>query len=215
MTAADEAAKRLALQSLVEACICAAFTAKNLNYPDFAYVAAQRAEETAGLLGDPVYMGKASFAWLMTLTRAGSWERNLAAAERAAGQLEPHARDPLGLAVLGMITLTASLAAASIQRNDTAHHWLGEAAALAARVRRCVRAIPAALGRLPVLGPRLGCRRRLGAACARDPWRTCGPPVSALPCATQARDPVPGEHLSRTRPEFWYHGVSWANASGR
>ncbi len=134
VTAGDEAVKRLALQSLVEACICAAFTAKNLNYPDFAYVAAQRAEEAAGLLGDPVYMGKASFAWLMTLSRAGSWERNLAAAERVAGQLEPHARDPLGLAVLGMITLTASLAAASIQRNDTAQYWLGEAAALAARV---------------------------------------------------------------------------------
>jgi hypothetical protein len=133
-TAADEAAKRLALQSLVEACICAAFTAKNLNYPDFAYVAARRAEEAAGLLGDPVYTGKAAFAWLMTLPRAGSRERNLAAAERVADQLEPHARDPLGLTVLGMITLTASLAAASIQRSDTAQHWLREATALAARV---------------------------------------------------------------------------------
>ena len=34
-------------------------------------------------------------------------------------------------------------------------------------------------------------------------------------CAAQVRDPVPGIHLSRTRPEFPYHGVSWANASGR
>ena len=52
--------------------------------------------------------------WLLTLPRAGSWDRNLIAAERVANQLEPHASDPLGLQVLGMIALTASLAAASV-----------------------------------------------------------------------------------------------------
>ena len=36
--AADEAAKRLALQALVEACVCATFTAKNLNYTDLAHL---------------------------------------------------------------------------------------------------------------------------------------------------------------------------------
>jgi transcriptional regulator with XRE-family HTH domain len=132
--AADEAAECQALQALVEACICATFTAKNLNYTDLAHLAARRAEEAAGLLGKPIYQGKADFAWLMTLPRAGSWERNLVAAERIADELEPHASHPLGLQVLGMITLTASLAAASIQRGDTAQHWLREATELAARV---------------------------------------------------------------------------------
>ena len=132
--AADEAAERQALQALVEACICATFTAKNLNYTDLAHLAARRAEEAAGLLGEPIYQGKADFAWLMTLPRAGSWQRNLVAAERVADELKPHASHPLGLQVLGMITLTASLAAASIQRGDTAQHWLREATELAARV---------------------------------------------------------------------------------
>jgi transcriptional regulator with XRE-family HTH domain len=133
-TAADEAAERLALQALIEACTCATFTAKNLNYTDLAHLAALRAEEAAIRLSDPVCKGKADFVWLLTLPRAGSWSRNLIAAERAADKLEPHVRDGLGLQVLGMITLTASLSAAVVQRGDTAQHWLGEAAGIATRV---------------------------------------------------------------------------------
>ena len=72
--------------------------------------------------------------WLHTLPRAGSWDRNLIAAERAANELEPYASEPLGLQVLGMITLSASLAAASIQRGDTALHWLDEASGIARRL---------------------------------------------------------------------------------
>jgi hypothetical protein len=132
--AADEAAEQLALQSLVEACVCATFTAKNLNYTDLAHLAALRAEEAAVRLNDPIYKGKADFVWLLTLPRAGSWNRNLIAAERVADTLQPHAADPLGLQVLGMITLTASLAAASVQRGDTAQHWLSEATGIAKRI---------------------------------------------------------------------------------
>lgn len=132
--AADEAAEQLALQSLVEACVCATFTAKNLNYTDLAHLAALRAEEAAVRLNDPIYKGKADFVWLLTLPRAGSWNRNLIAAERVADTLQPHAADPLGLQVLGMITLTASLAAASVQRGDTAQHWLSEATGIAERI---------------------------------------------------------------------------------
>ena len=130
----DEAAERLALQSLVEACVCATFTAKNLNYTDLAHLAALRAEQAAARLNDPICQGKADFVWLLTLPRAGSWDRNLIAAERVANQLEPHVSDPLGLQVLGMIALTASLAAASVQRGDTAQHWLDEATDLAGHV---------------------------------------------------------------------------------
>ncbi len=131
---ADEAAQRLALETLVEACVCAAFTAKHLNYPDLAHVAARRAMDAAGVLDDPVALGKADFAWLHTLPRAGSLDRNLAAAERAACALESCARDPAGLSVLGMLTLTTSLAAAALQRGDTALHWLDEAGGMAARI---------------------------------------------------------------------------------
>jgi transcriptional regulator with XRE-family HTH domain len=131
---ADEGTKRLALQALVEVCVCATFTAKNLNYADLAHLAAVRSEEAAAQLDDPLYSGKADYVWLHTLPRAGSWDRNLTAAERAASTLEPHARDPLGLQVLGMMTLTAALTAASIQRGDTASHWIEEAKKIAAHV---------------------------------------------------------------------------------
>jgi transcriptional regulator with XRE-family HTH domain len=131
---ADEAAHKLALETLVEACVIASAVSKELNYLDLAYLAAQRAEEAAAILGDPVQKGKADFMWLLTLPRAGSWGRNLAAAEQAANDLQPYARDPLGLQVLGMLTLTASLSAAAIQRGDRAAHWLGEAEQIGTRV---------------------------------------------------------------------------------
>lgn len=130
----DEAAHQLALQTLVEASLCASVTAKNLNYQDLAYLAAKRAVEAAALLGDPVAIGKANFIWLLSLPRAGSLERNFAAAERAAEALEPYAHDPLGVSVLGMVALTTSLAAASLQKGNAAAHWLDEASRIATRV---------------------------------------------------------------------------------
>ena len=87
------------------------------------------------MLDDPVHKGKADFAWLLSMPRAGSWDRTLVAAERAASALEPHVGiDSVALQVLGMVTLTASLAAASLQRSDVAAHWLGEAEVIATRV---------------------------------------------------------------------------------
>jgi hypothetical protein len=131
---ADEAARRLALETLVDACICASMAAKALRYLDLACLAATRAEEAAALLDDPVQKGKADFQWLMTMPRAGSWDRTLTAAERAACSLEPKVGDGVGLQVLGQVTLVAALAAASVQRADAAADWLGEAEAIARRV---------------------------------------------------------------------------------
>jgi transcriptional regulator with XRE-family HTH domain len=131
---ADEATQRGALETLVEACVIASAVSKELNYIDLASMAAQRAREAAFLLDDPVQKGKADFMWLLTLPRAGAWDRNLLAAERAVNDLEPYARDPEGLQVLGMLTLTASLAAASLQRGDVAAHWLDVADEIGARV---------------------------------------------------------------------------------
>jgi transcriptional regulator with XRE-family HTH domain len=130
----DEAAHRLALETLIEACVIASAVCKELNYLDLAYLAAQRAEEAAAVLGDPVHKGKADFMWLLTLPRAGSWDRTLVAAEEAARELEPYAHDSLGKQVLGMLTLTASLSAAAIQRGDRAGFWLDEAARIGGQV---------------------------------------------------------------------------------
>lgn len=130
----DESASRRALTALVEACVIASAITKELGYADLAYLAAQRAEEAAVMLDDPVSKGKADFMWCLSLPRAGSWERTLTAAERAAHALEPHARDPLGKQVLGMLALTTALSAASLQRGDTAEHWLAEATAIGTQV---------------------------------------------------------------------------------
>jgi transcriptional regulator with XRE-family HTH domain len=132
--AGDEAGGRLALETLVEACLTAGLTAKDLGYVDLAQVAVLRAEQAAGLLDDPVARGKADCLRLWAFPRERSWERRLAAAETAAGTLEPHAGTPLGTQVLGMLTLHAALGAAVVQRAGAVDHWLGEARRLAARV---------------------------------------------------------------------------------
>ena len=131
---ADEAALRLALETLVDACIAAEETANVLGYTDLAHAAAARAMDAAAILGDPVQQGKAAWAHVMTLPRDGMPERKLAVAERAAHQLEPHARQGLGVQALGMLTLTAAMAAAVVHQETTAGVWLDEADALASRV---------------------------------------------------------------------------------
>jgi transcriptional regulator with XRE-family HTH domain len=131
---ADETALRLALETLVDACVAAEETANVLGYTDLAHAAAARALEAAAILGDPVEQGKAAWAHVMALPRDGMPERKLAVAERAAQQLEPHARGALGVQVLGMLTLTASMAAAVVHQGTTAAAWLDEAGTLAGRV---------------------------------------------------------------------------------
>jgi transcriptional regulator with XRE-family HTH domain len=127
----DEAALRLALETLVQACTAATFTSKDLGYPDLAHLAAVRAEEAASLLDDPVARGQAEFLRVATMPRADSWGRTLTKAERAADALEPHAVTPLGRQVLGMLTLKASLVAAIVHNGAKADHWMSEATGIA------------------------------------------------------------------------------------
>jgi transcriptional regulator with XRE-family HTH domain len=130
----DEASRRLALETLIEACVMAGLTAKDLGYADLAHVAVLRAEEAAALLDDPVQQGKVECLRIWAFPRERSWDRRLVAAESAADALEPHARSPLGVQVLGILTLHAALGAAVVQRPHVIDHWLGEASALAGRV---------------------------------------------------------------------------------
>jgi transcriptional regulator with XRE-family HTH domain len=130
----DEASRQLALETLIEACVAATEMANVLRYTDLAHVAVLRAEEAAALLDDPVQQGKADCLRLWAFPRERSWDRRLAAAESAAENLEPHARTPLSLHVLGILTLHAALGAAVVQRPHVVDHWLAEAGALASRV---------------------------------------------------------------------------------
>ncbi|HUY46496.1 MAG TPA: helix-turn-helix transcriptional regulator [Streptosporangiaceae bacterium] len=130
----DEASYKSALETLVDACVCATFTAKDLGYGDLAHLAALQAEEAARRLGDPVQRGKAAFVRAHSLPKTGSWDRTLAQAEHAASDLEPHAGTPLGFQVLGMLELTAALSAAVVQNGERAADWLKEADRVAERV---------------------------------------------------------------------------------
>ncbi|XRQ15048.1 helix-turn-helix domain-containing protein [Actinomadura welshii] len=129
---ADEAAHRLALQTLIEAFQTATFTSKDLGYGDLAHIAAMRADEAARILDDPVSTGKAASLRIHTMPTT-TRERTLAAAEEAAGRLEPHVRDDLGVQVLGMLTLAASMTATVACDYERAGHWLDQAAGLAER----------------------------------------------------------------------------------
>jgi transcriptional regulator with XRE-family HTH domain len=131
---ADEREQRTALETLIEACMFATFRVKDLGYPDLAHLAATRAEDAARLLDDPVMIGKAAFLRTQTMPRAGTWDRTLSAAGRAADALQRHANDSLSISVLGMLVLSASLAAAVQNKRDAALGWLAEAQELARRV---------------------------------------------------------------------------------
>jgi len=109
-------------------------------------------------LDDPVQQGKVECLRVWTFPRERSWDRRLLAAERAADALEPHAGDPLGVEVLGILTLHAALGAAVVQRPQVVSHWLSEADQLAARV-------PDDIVNVQVLGL---------AAAVRDRWSRFG-----------------------------------------
>jgi transcriptional regulator with XRE-family HTH domain len=133
--AGGEPDQELALAVLIEACMQAKGTAAALGYADLSHVAALRAEEAAQLLGDPAALGKAAFLRVLSVPRQpASWDRALVMAEDAAGALEPRARNTEAVCVLGMLTLSAALAAAVLQRGPAADHWLSESESLAARV---------------------------------------------------------------------------------
>jgi transcriptional regulator with XRE-family HTH domain len=127
-------ASRVAVETLIEACVTATLVAKNLGYVDLAHVAALRAQEAAALLDDPVQRGKADLTRIWALSRERPWERKLAIIERAADALEAHAQTPLGTQVLGLIALHAALAGAVVQRPHLVSHRLAEADRLASRV---------------------------------------------------------------------------------
>lgn len=131
---ADGAALQAALEALIQACVIATFMAKDLGHHDLAHLAAVRADDAAGLLNDPVQRAIAAFLRVHTAPRAGTWDRTLRMAERAAADVEPHLSTSLGIQVCGMLTLSASLSGAVLNRSDVSEHWMNEAIGLSARV---------------------------------------------------------------------------------
>jgi len=134
----DEAVQQLALETLVEAYMCAAGMARSLRHPDLGHIAAVRADEAAILLDDPIARGKAAFSLLRP--SASNWHRVKTMAERAVDRLQPYITDDRDVPVLGMLTLNAALASAASRDHAAAQGWLDEAAELATRVPDDLRA---------------------------------------------------------------------------
>src|SRR5258708_34985985 len=97
-------------------------------------MAARAAVDAATLTGDPVRLATAQFERIGTAPRAG--DRSLGMSGRAANALEPHARDPLGLQVLGMLPLRCAPSAAAVENGGLCGHWLLEVRASAGRGNR-------------------------------------------------------------------------------
>jgi transcriptional regulator with XRE-family HTH domain len=135
----DESALRLTLKTLLEAYVNAAEMARHAGQHDLALYASSQAMQAANILDDPVQQGKAAMWTLLTMPHEGTpgligWERTHIAARRAVDNLEPHAKKPEAIEVLGMLVLMTSLTAAAMKRHDAAKSWLDEAGALATRV---------------------------------------------------------------------------------
>ncbi|MEU8821691.1 helix-turn-helix transcriptional regulator [Actinoplanes sp. NPDC048796] len=130
-TAGPDANRALALLCTVAS--TASSVLRVLELPADAWLAAERCREAADACGDPVLRGYAAYTRASAATVAGSWQRGLTLAERAAGELRGHLARPGAAAVLGCLHLVCALASQGGKRLDESRAWSAEAAELARR----------------------------------------------------------------------------------
>lgn len=135
VTQGDDRERAAALALLIDACTAATFTLRNLAQVDLAWIAADRAQSAAALLGGPVEAGAAAFAAAHSRS-AASLNLALRHAGRYAAAVEPTltqgARRPFE--VYGMLHLSAALACQVQTDFVTAREHLAEAQRVAQRV---------------------------------------------------------------------------------
>ena len=122
-----------ALRLLCAAASTASSVLRILGLPADAWLAGERCREAADSCGDPVLQGYAAYARANAATAAGSFQRGLTLAERAAGELQRHLARPGAAEVLGCLHLVCALASQCGGRLDESRAWSAEAAALARR----------------------------------------------------------------------------------
>ncbi|GAB2604812.1 hypothetical protein Aab01nite_78570 [Paractinoplanes abujensis] len=122
-----------ALRLLCAAACTASSVLRSLGLPADAWLAAERAREAAEGAGDPVLLGYAAFGRASSAVSAGSYQRALTLAERAADDLRRHVARPGGAEVLGSLQLMCALASQCTSRLDDSRAWSAEAAGLARR----------------------------------------------------------------------------------
>ena len=122
-----------ALRLFCDATFIASSVLRNLGHPAEAWLGAERCRDAAEATGDPVLRGYAAYARAGAANACGSYDRGLALAERAVGELRGHAGRPGGAAVLGSLLLICAYAGRGGKRLDASRAWTAEAAALAER----------------------------------------------------------------------------------
>jgi transcriptional regulator with XRE-family HTH domain len=125
--------RREVLVGLINAYYPVMFTAKHLGGCGLPSLAARAAQQCAEALGDPAWLGFATYLRGATtghLDRAGQYQRSVTAAENLTSRLGSSD----ALQACGMLHLSAALAAGVQADPDTAATHLGEASALAARL---------------------------------------------------------------------------------
>ncbi|MBM2614468.1 helix-turn-helix transcriptional regulator [Actinoplanes sp. LDG1-06] len=122
-----------ALRLLCVAAHVASSSLRNLGLPADAWVAAERCQEAADAAADPVLRGFAAYTRASAASVAGSNQRALTLAERAADDLGRHVARTGGAEVLGALHLMCALASQGAGRLDESRAWSSGAAVLAAR----------------------------------------------------------------------------------
>lgn len=128
-TAAFGADRPEALRLMVRAQDVASFVVRFLGHPAAGVMAADRAQQAAEALGDPVMLGLAAYCRAHAAIGCGLYERALRLADTAAAALERHADAPDALPVRGQLLMTGALAMTA----------LGDPAGAAARAEEAQR----------------------------------------------------------------------------
>jgi len=118
-----------ALRLMVRAQDVASFVVRFLGHPAAGVMAADRAQQAAEALGDPVMLGLAAYCRAHAAIGCGLYERALRLADTAAATLEQHAAVPDALPVRGQLLMTGALAMTA----------LGDPAGAAARAEEAQR----------------------------------------------------------------------------
>ncbi|WP_250036354.1 helix-turn-helix domain-containing protein [Paractinoplanes maris] len=130
-TAGPHAAR--ALRLLCAATSTASSVLRSLGLLADAWLAGERCQQAADACGDPVLQGYAAYTRASAATTAGSYQRGLTLAERAADELQRHVARPGAAEVLGCLQLVCALASQGSRRLDESRAWSDEAAGLARR----------------------------------------------------------------------------------
>lgn len=99
-----------ALRLLVRADEAASWIVRYLGHPASAALVADRAQQAAVMLGDPVMVGLASYGRAHAAVACGLFGRTFSIADKAAADLAEHADLPDALPVRGQLLMTAGLA---------------------------------------------------------------------------------------------------------